>query len=162
MYIECTGTLTNQIQEDYETKIMLKSSYIISGNMEYKITICEVEYLLSRKFTPKEIMQFKVKDKLKICNDFSWATKVNTKEEKECMVNMGPEYLHCKGCLRCVEICPVDALVKVLEKDYPQKPYDQPNKALLTTHFSMEKHGADASITGESHLTEQQIDGGVL
>ena len=83
-------------------------------------------------------------------------------KEKECMVNMGPDYIHCKGCLRCVEICPTNALVMALEKDYPKKPYDRPNKDLLTTSFAYTEHGADASITGESYLTEKQIGGGVL
>ena len=96
------------------------------------------------------------------CPDYVFQFVSGTYKGKEAMVNNGPDYLHCKGCLRCVEICPVDALVKVLEKDYPKKPYDQPNKALLTTHFSTEKHGADASITGESYLTEQQMNGGVI
>ena len=78
------------------------------------------------------------------------------------MVNMGPDYTHCKGCLRCVEVCPTNALVTALEKDYPKKPYDQPNKDLLTSHSSYTEHGADASITGESYLTEKQVGGGVL
>lgn len=75
---------------------------------------------------------------------------------------MGPDYAHCKGCLRCVEVCPVDALVMALEKDYPKKPYDRPNKNLLTNDFIYTNHGADASITGESYLTERRIHGGAV
>lgn len=96
------------------------------------------------------------------CPDFVFQFMPGIYKEKECMVNMGPDYAHCKGCLRCVEVCPVDALVMALEKDYPEKPYNRPNKNLLTKDFVYSKHGADASITGESYLTEQQIRGGVI
>lgn len=41
-----------------------------------------------------------------------------TYREKNCMVNRGLDYYHCKGCLRCVEVCPTGALVPALEKDY--------------------------------------------
>lgn len=96
------------------------------------------------------------------CPDFVFQFMPGIYKEKECMVNMGPDYTHCKGCLRCVEVCPTNALVMALEKDYPEKPFDRPNKNLLTNQFSYTKHGPDASITGESYLTEQQIHGGVI
>lgn len=96
------------------------------------------------------------------CPDFVFQFMPGVYKEKQCMVNMGPDYAHCKGCLRCVEVCPTNALVMAFEKDYPNKPYDRPNKNLLTSHFTYEEHGADASITGESYLTEKQIGGGVL
>ena len=31
---------------------------------------------------------------------------------KNCMVNRGLDYYHCKGCLRCVEVCPKEALIR--------------------------------------------------
>ena len=96
------------------------------------------------------------------CPDFVFQFMPGIYKDKKCMVNMGPDYTHCKGCLRCVEVCPVNALVMALEKDYPAKPYDQPNKNLLTQDFAYTKHSADASITGESYLTEQQVRGGVI
>ena len=96
------------------------------------------------------------------CPDYVFQFIPGIYKDKKAMVNAGPDYTHCKGCLRCVEICPTNALVMALEKDYPVKPYDRPNKDLLTSHFSYENHGADASITGESHFTEKQIGGGLL
>lgn len=96
------------------------------------------------------------------CPDYVFQFLPGVYKEKKCMVNMGPDYAHCKGCLRCVEVCPTNALVMALEKDYPEKPYDQPNKNLLTTQFSYTKHASDASITGESYLTEKQVGGGVI
>lgn len=96
------------------------------------------------------------------CPDFVFQFMPGVYKDKKCMVNMGPDYAHCKGCLRCVEVCPVDALVMALEKDYPKKPYDRPNKNLLTNDFIYTNHGADASITGESYLTERRIHGGAV
>ena len=96
------------------------------------------------------------------CPDYVFQFVPGIYKDKPAMINDGPDYTHCKGCLRCVEVCPVNALVTALEKDYPNKPYDRPNKNLLTTHFAKEKHGADASITGESYLTEKQVGGGIL
>lgn len=96
------------------------------------------------------------------CPDYVFQFVPGIYKDKPAMVNDGPDYTHCKGCLRCVEVCPVNALVTALEKDYPDKPCNRPNKNLLTTDFAREKHGADASITGESYLTEKQIGGGAL
>lgn len=96
------------------------------------------------------------------CPDFVFQFMPGIYKEKECMVNMGPDYAHCKGCLRCVEVCPTDALVMAFEKDYPKKPFDHPNKNLLTNQFAYTKHGADTSITGESYLTNRQVQGGVI
>lgn len=96
------------------------------------------------------------------CPDFVFQFFPGVYKGKNTMVNEGLDYSHCKGCLRCVEVCPTNALVMALEKDYDSKPHNRPNKHLLTTDFTMSKHGADASITGESYLTEKQINGGVL
>lgn len=96
------------------------------------------------------------------CPDYVFQFMPGIYKDRECMVNMGPDYTHCKGCLRCVEVCPTKALVTALEKEYPQKPYDRPNKNLLTTDFVSTAHGPDASITGESYLNERQLRGGIV
>lgn len=96
------------------------------------------------------------------CPDYVFQFMPGIYKDRECMVNMGPDYTHCKGCLRCVEVCPTKALVTALEKEYPQKPYDRPNKNLLTTDFASTAHGPDASITGESYLNERQLRGGIV
>lgn len=79
---------------------------------------------------------------------------------KEMMVNQGLDYYHCKGCLRCVDICPVNALVRGIESEHPQKEYFLPNQELLRKLYSYEAAGADGSITSESYLTEQRMEGG--
>ncbi|HKM33334.1 MAG TPA: 2-oxoacid:acceptor oxidoreductase family protein [Lachnospiraceae bacterium] len=81
---------------------------------------------------------------------------------KECMVNKGLDYHHCKGCLRCVEICPTNALVKALEKDYPNKPWFMPNKYLITDSVPYMESGPSSYITSDSYLDEQRVDGGVV
>ena len=78
------------------------------------------------------------------------------------MVNMGLDYYHCKGCLRCVTVCPTAALVSAKEADYPRKPYAMQNQHLLPDSLTYQKDGADSWITSESYLVEKRIDGGVL
>lgn len=96
------------------------------------------------------------------CPDFVFQFFPGVYKGQNTMVNEGLDYTHCKGCLRCVEICPTNALVLAYEKDYDHKPHQRPNRHLLTKDFSMEERGADPSITSESYLTEQQVNGGVL
>ena len=79
---------------------------------------------------------------------------------KEMMVNQGLDYYHCKGCLRCVEVCPVNALVMGLESEHPEKRYFMPNQDLVRTPQYYQKAGPDGYITSESYLTEKRMDGG--
>ena len=79
---------------------------------------------------------------------------------REMMVNQGLDYYHCKGCLRCVDICPVEALVRGVEAEHPVKPYFMPNKELLRMPEYYEKSGPDGYITSESYLTEKRMEGG--
>ncbi len=79
---------------------------------------------------------------------------------REMMVNRGLDYYHCKGCLRCVDVCPVNALVRGLEAEYPQKPFFLPNQDLLRRPDYYEESGADGYITSESFFTEKRMEGG--
>jgi len=81
---------------------------------------------------------------------------------REMMVNRGLDYYHCKGCLRCVAICPTHALVRGLEADYPQKPYFLPNQDMLRRPDYYEASGPDGYITSESYLTEEKVEGGAV
>ena len=76
--------------------------------------------------------------------------------------NKGLDYYHCKGCLRCVDICPVNALVRGVEAEHPQKEFFMSNRELLRTPDYYEKSGADGYITSESFLTEERIEGGLV
>lgn len=76
------------------------------------------------------------------------------------MVNQGLDYYHCKGCLRCVDVCPVNALVRGVESEHEKKEHFMPNQELLRMPKYYEKAGADGYITSESYLTEKRMEGG--
>lgn len=94
------------------------------------------------------------------CPDMVFQFEPGEYRGREMMVNKGLDYFHCKGCLRCVSVCPTQALVKDLEENYDRKPYFIPNKDLIRTPDYYEKSGADGYITSESYLTEKRIEGG--
>lgn len=96
------------------------------------------------------------------CPDMVFQFAPGIYKDKECMVNQGLDYYHCKGCLRCVEVCPTNALVKALEKDYPEKPWFVPNQDLLPDAIRYQEVGANSWITSDSYLAEKRVDGGVV
>lgn len=94
------------------------------------------------------------------CPDMVFQFAKGSFNGKEMMVNRGLDYYHCKGCLRCVEICPVNALVKGKESEHQKKAFFLPNQDLLRQPHYYEKTGADGYITSESFLTEKRTEGG--
>jgi len=78
------------------------------------------------------------------------------------MMNRGLDYHHCKGCLRCVDVCPTGALVSGKESEHPDKKWFVRNKDLITDSLGFDPAGADPWITGESYLDEKRIDGGLV
>lgn len=96
------------------------------------------------------------------CPDMVFQFTPGIYKGKECMVNRGIDYYHCKGCLRCVEVCPTNALVTALEKDYPKKPSFIPNQHLLPNTIRYQETGSNAWITSDSYLDEKRIDGGIV
>lgn len=79
---------------------------------------------------------------------------------KKMMVNRGLDYYHCKGCMRCVDVCPVNALVRGVEAEHADKQYFLPNQDMLRAPDYYVKTGPDGYITSESYLTEKRIEGG--
>lgn len=49
---------------------------------------------------------------------FKFISKEDEKSGKVQMFNQGLDYQFCKGCLRCVDVCPVEALTEELEADH--------------------------------------------
>lgn len=94
------------------------------------------------------------------CPDMVFQFQKGEYKGKEMMINKGLDYYHCKGCLRCVSVCPVQALVAGLEADHPQKEWFISNQELLRTPDYYEKTGPDGYITSESYLTEKRMGGG--
>lgn len=94
------------------------------------------------------------------CPDMVFQFAKGQYKGKEMMVNQGLDYYHCKGCLRCVEICPVNALVRGIEAEHPKKEHFMPNKDLLRMPDYYRKSGPDGYVTSESYLTEKRMEGG--
>lgn len=94
------------------------------------------------------------------CPDMVFQFKKGEFKGKEMMVNQGLDYYHCKGCLRCVDVCPVNALVRGVESEHPQKEYFMPNQELIRSLEYYEEAGPDGYITSESYLTEKRMEGG--
>lgn len=81
---------------------------------------------------------------------------------KPAMTNRGLDYHHCKGCLRCVDVCPTGALVRGREQEHPDKKYFVKNKDLIAGNIDFDPAGADPWITGESYMDEKKVDGGLM
>lgn len=96
------------------------------------------------------------------CPDMVFQFAPGIYKEKKCMVNNGLDYYHCKGCLRCVEICPTNALVTALEKDYTKKPHFMPNQHLLPDSIKYQEVGSNSYINSDSYMDEKRVDGGVV
>ena len=96
------------------------------------------------------------------CPDMVFQFAKGQYKGKEMMVNQGLDYYHCKGCLRCVDICPVDALVMGVEAEHLQSgvKYFMANQELIRMPKYYEDAGADGYITSESYLTEERMEGG--
>ncbi|NBJ93981.1 2-oxoacid:acceptor oxidoreductase family protein [Parablautia muri] len=94
------------------------------------------------------------------CPDMVFQFAPGQYKGKEMMVNQGLDYYHCKGCLRCVEVCPVNALVRGIEAEHPRKEYFMPNQDLLRMPDYYIKAGPDGYVTSESYLTEKRMEGG--
>ena len=94
------------------------------------------------------------------CPDMVFQFAKGEYKGKEMMVNMGLDYYHCKGCLRCVDVCPVQALEKGVEAKHQNKEYFLPNQELIRTPDYYEESGPNGYITSESYLTEKRMEGG--
>lgn len=94
------------------------------------------------------------------CPDMVFQFAEGEYKGRKMMVNQGLDYYHCKGCLRCVDVCPVNALVRGVEAEHPNKEYFLPNQELLRMPEYYEEAGPDGYITSESYLTEKRMEGG--
>ena len=96
------------------------------------------------------------------CPDMVFQFHEGEYKGKKTRVNGGLDYHHCKGCLRCVNICPVEALTQAEEKNFPddKKPYFVRNQDLIAEHIDFDVVGANSWITSDSYLNEEKIEGG--
>ena len=96
------------------------------------------------------------------CPDMVFQFKHGEYKNKPSMINSGLDYMHCKGCLRCVDVCPTEALVVGKESEHPSIKWNVNNKDLITNSINYDTAGADAYVTGESYLDEKRVDGGLM
>lgn len=96
------------------------------------------------------------------CPDMVFQFERGEYKGKPAMVNTGLDYRHCKGCLRCVAVCPTEALVAGNEREHPQPKFWRRNKDLIAEHIDFEDVGANSWVTSESYLDELRVDGGQL
>lgn len=96
------------------------------------------------------------------CPDMVFQFEKGEYKGKPAMVNMGLDYHHCKGCLRCVDVCPTNALVMGVEREHPKPKWFVRNKDLIVDKMEFEDAGPNSWVTSESYLTEKRVDGGVV
>ncbi len=98
------------------------------------------------------------------CLDFNALSRIDAMADavaaskgRKMMVNKGLDYHHCKGCLRCVEICPTQALVSGVEREHSNLKWFIRNKDLIVEHMDYEDVGANSWITSDSFLEVEKI-----
>lgn len=95
------------------------------------------------------------------CPDMVFQFREGEYKGRKMMVNHGPDYHHCKGCMRCVEICPSEALVAGVEKEHQNALYGKRNFDLIVDELEYETQGASSWITSESFYEREKVDGGI-
>ncbi|WP_317367855.1 2-oxoacid:acceptor oxidoreductase family protein [uncultured Tyzzerella sp.] len=91
------------------------------------------------------------------CPDIAFQFVKGEYKGKESMVNLGIDYHHCKGCMRCTQICPTNALEPKLEKDVNIFKQHIRNKDLIVDKLDFEKVGASSFVTSESYKEDTNI-----
>ncbi len=59
-----------------------------------------------------------------------------------------------------MDVCPVNALVRGLEEEHPDKQFFMPNQEMVRHPDYYIEAGADGYITSEAYLTEKRMEGG--
>jgi pyruvate ferredoxin oxidoreductase gamma subunit len=93
------------------------------------------------------------------CPDMVFRFEPGEYNKKRQMVNCGLDYHHCKGCLRCVDVCPTHALVKADERSARLRFFVR-NKDLIAEELDYEKKGANSWVTTESQQNDGGLEGG--
>ncbi|NLK20872.1 MAG: 4Fe-4S binding protein [Epulopiscium sp.] len=89
------------------------------------------------------------------CPDMVYQFVLGEYKGKPSMVNLGPDYHHCKGCLRCVEACPTDALSAGMEKDVDIWKTHVRNQELKLDKMEFEDVGPNSWMRSESYTTNE-------
>ena len=84
------------------------------------------------------------------CPDMVYQFVPGEYKGQKAMVNLGPDYHHCKGCLRCVEICPTDAITEGMERSHDISKTHVRNVDLIVEHMGFEDVGTNSWMESES------------
>ena len=90
------------------------------------------------------------------CPDMVFQFVPGEYRNKPAMVNLGPDYHHCKGCLRCVEVCPTAALVAVKERDFDLWDIHIRNQELIVDEMEFEEVGSNSIVDVQSFENETE------
>lgn len=90
------------------------------------------------------------------CPDMVFQFELGEYKGLERMLNKGMDIAHCKGCMRCVKICPTQALVAVKENEIDLK-WIRGNKDCLISDPILEYSGSNSWVSGESEFVEKNI-----
>ena len=91
------------------------------------------------------------------CPDMVFQFVAGEYKGKKTMVNLGPDYHHCKGCLRCTEICPTKALTVGIERDVDLSKTHIRNQSLILNKLQFEDVGANSYITSETNKDDLNV-----
>lgn len=89
------------------------------------------------------------------CPDMVYQFVLGEFKGKPSMVNLGPDYHHCKGCLRCIEVCPTDALTPGMERDVDIWKIHVRNQELKVDQMEFEDVGPNSWMRSESFTTNE-------
>lgn len=87
------------------------------------------------------------------CPDMVYQFVPGEYKGKPSMVNLGPDYRHCKGCLRCVEVCPTDAITAGFEREHDISKTDVGNVEVLIKDIPFEDVADNSWVESESYTT---------
>lgn len=90
------------------------------------------------------------------CPDLVFQFELGEYKGLERMLNQGMDLAHCKGCMRCVKICPTEALVPVAEKEKDSK-WIRHNRDCLVDDPILEYSGSNSWVSSESEFVEKNI-----
>ena len=89
------------------------------------------------------------------CPDMVYQFAEGEYKGKKTMVNLGPDYRHCKGCMRCVEVCPTSAITDGLEREHDITKTNVDNVDLLNDNINFDDVGANSWVESTSYTTNE-------
>ncbi len=90
------------------------------------------------------------------CPDMVYQFAEGEYKGKKAMVNLGPDYRHCKGCLRCVEVCPTSAITEGLESEHDISETNVNNIELLDKNIDFDNVGSNSWVESVSYTANSE------